>query len=200
MTRRTTIAYAVLAVTLAAALLFLVIVVPRWLATEPADQPGAGPVPAAAAAIRRIHARLFYVAGDGQHLAPVDQEIAFGEGAAEQARRIVEAQLGPAPAPYASAIPAGTTLRALYLTERGEAHVDLSAEASTAHPGGTTNEILTVYAIVNALTVNLPAIANVQLLVDGQEVDTLAGHVDLRRPLQQDLRWVAESKPARGKP
>jgi hypothetical protein len=199
MTRRTTFAYTTLAVTLVAALLFLIIVVPRWLATEPAGQPGAGPAPAATAT-RRIHARLFYVAGDGQHLAPVDQEIPFGEGTAGQARQIVEAQLGPAPAPYASAVPAGTTLRALYLTEHGEAHVDLSAEASTAHPGGTTNEILTVYAIVNALTVNLPAIATVQLLVDGQEVDTLAGHIDLRRPLQQDLRWVSEPKPARGKP
>jgi hypothetical protein len=77
--------------------------------------------------------------------------------------------------------------------------VDLSAEISTAHPGGTTNEILTVYAIVNALTVNLPAISGVQLLVNGQEVDTLAGHIDLRRPLQQDLRWVSEQGPARGK-
>ena len=199
MTRRATFAYATLAVTLVAALLVLIVVLPRWLATEPAGRPGADSAPAATAT-RRIHARLFYVAGDGRHLTPVEREIPFGEGAAEQARQIVEAQLGPAPAPYASAIPAGTTLRALYLTERGEAHVDLSAEASTAHPGGTTSELLTVYAIVNALTVNLPAIATVQLLVDGQEVDTLAGHIDLRRPLQQDLRWVSEPRPARGKP
>ena len=50
---------------------------------------------------------------------------------------------------------------------------------------------MTVYTIVNALTVNLPAITRVQLLVDGKEVDTLVGHVDLRRPLQKNLKWTS---------
>jgi len=62
--------------------------------------------------------------------------------------------------------------------------------ARSAHPGGTVNELLTVYTIVNALTANLPAVTGVQLLVDGKEVDTLAGHVDLRRPLAKNLTWV----------
>ena len=43
---------------------------------------------------------------------------------------------------------------------------------------------------VDALTVNLPAITRVQILVDGKEVDTLAGHVDLRHPLQKNLQWI----------
>ena len=30
----------------------------------------------------------------------------------------------------------------------------------------------------------------VQILVDGKEVDTLAGHVDLRHPLTKSLEWV----------
>jgi spore germination protein GerM len=199
MPRRTTLAYVALAVGLIAALLLLIIVGPRWLATQPAGEAGTAPAAApSGAATRKIHARLFYVAEDGRHLAPVEQEVPFAEGSADQARQIVEAQLGPAPAPYGSAIPPGTKLRAIYLTERGEAHVDLSREVTAAHPGGTTNEILTVYAIVNALAVNLPAVSSVQILVDGQEVDTLAGHIDLRRPLQQDLGWVSEPGPAKG--
>jgi len=60
----------------------------------------------------------------------------------------------------------------------------------SAHPGGTQNELLTVYTIVNALTINLPAVTTVQLLVDGKEVDTLSGHVDLRQPLARNLNWV----------
>ena len=60
------------------------------------------------------------------------------------------------------------------------------------HPGGTTNEILTVYSLVSALTSNLPAVTGVQILIDGKEVDTLAGHLDLRRPIEQDARWVVE--------
>ena len=65
-----------------------------------------------------------------------------------------------------------------------------SGEVSKNHPGGSLDEILTVYAIVDALTDNLPAITAVQILIDGEEVDTLAGHVDLRRPLRKNLAWV----------
>jgi len=89
-------------------------------------------------------------------------------------------------------IPAGTQLRAFYVTDRGDAFVDLSPEISAAHPGGTLNELLTVYAIVNAVTANLPAVQRVQLLVDGKEVDTIAGHVDVRRPLAKDATLVRE--------
>jgi hypothetical protein len=103
----------------------------------------------------------------------------------------VEAEIGDAPPPYASPIPRGTRLRALYMGDRGDAFVDLSGEVRTAHTGGALDEIFTTYAIVNALTVNLPAITRVQILVDGKEVDTLAGHVDLRRPLQKNLKWTS---------
>jgi hypothetical protein len=68
--------------------------------------------------------------------------------------------------------------------------VDLSGDVTAKHTGGTLDETLTVYAIVDALTVNLPAITRVQILVDGKEVDTLAGHIDLRRPLVRNLDLV----------
>jgi spore germination protein GerM len=106
-----------------------------------------------------------------------------------QARAIVEAQLAPAP-PLVSAIPAETKLREVFVTERGDAFVDLSADVVAKHPGGSLDEIFTVYSIVNALTVNLPAIVRVQILIEGKEVDTLAGHVDLRHPLAKRLDWV----------
>jgi len=127
-------------------------------------------------------------------LVGVQREVPYGEGVLEQARQIVSAQLSPAPAPLVSAIPAGATLRALYLTDRGDAFVDLSAEARTRHSGGALDELFTVYSIVNALTTNLPAVNRVQILVDGKEVDTLAGHVDLRHPLQKNMKWVKAEK------
>jgi spore germination protein GerM len=139
---------------------------------------------------RKIKARLFYVADDGTRLTSVERDVAYGEGADEQAREIVAAQIAPVVEPLVSAIPPGTTLRAVFITKSGDAYVDLSRDARAAHPGGTVNELLTVYTIVNALTVNLPAVTAVQVLVDGKEVDTLSGHVDLRRPLAKNLEWV----------
>src|SRR5262249_16465526 len=110
------------------------------------------------------------------------------------------AQIAPVVDPLVSAIPAGTTLRAMYLTEHGEAFVDLSREVTSAHQGGTVNELLTIYTIVNALTTNLPAVRSVQRLVDGKEVDPLAGHVDLRRPLAGDTTYVQQPATSDTKP
>jgi hypothetical protein len=64
--------------------------------------------------------------------------------------------------------------------------VDLDASVRTAVPGGSHNEMMAVYALVSVLTTNLSPIARVQILVDGREVDTLTGHVDLREPLRKN--------------
>jgi germination protein M len=192
-TRGRTIALIALTLLLAAAFAVVFVTLPQWYVES-----GSAPArvePAAAPATPKIRARLFYVSEDGQHLVGLEREISFGEGTLMQARQIVEAQLErPAP-PLVSAIPDGTKLRAIHLGGTGEAFVDLSREASSAHAGGTFAEILTVYSIVTAVTENLPAVRSVQILVDGREVDTLAGHVDLRRPLHRDAAWIQEPPP-----
>lgn len=145
---------------------------------------------AAATDTRKIRATLFYVAEDGLRLVGVDREVPYAESTVDQARALVEALLAPVQEPLAQAVPAGTTLLTLFVTEKGEAFVDLSAEIVAKHSGGALDELFTVYAIVNTLTVNLPAITQVQILVAGKEVETLAGHLDLRRPLAKNLQWT----------
>lgn len=152
--------------------------------------PAPPPVVETAGDTRRINATLFYVAGNGRQLEADAREVPFASTTAGQARRILEALLQPAPAGRTSAVPDGTRLRAVYLTTRGEAFVDLSQELVSAHPGGSLNEALTVYAIVNALAVNLPEVTAVQILVEGVEADTLNGHLDLRHPLRRSLEWI----------
>jgi spore germination protein GerM len=157
-----------------------------------AQDPPAGPSPPRPAAPapqgRNIKAQLFYVGDDGMSLTAVEREVPFGENTVEQAKAIVGAQITPPAAPLVSAIPAGTMLRALFITRDGEAYIDLSRELVTGHPGGSTNELLTIRTLVDVLTANLPAITAVQLLVDGRELDTLAGHVDLRRPFTRKVQ------------
>ena len=166
-----------------------VVLVPRWFAPATVEVPRADAA-ASGEATGKIRASLFYVAEDGLHLTAVDADVPFGATPAEQARALVEAQLQPAPAPLAQSIAEGTRVRQIFIAEDGTAFVDLSKEAVTNHRGGSLDELFAVYTIVNAITVNLPAIKSVQILIDGQEVDTLAGHVDLRHPLTRNLRWV----------
>ena len=174
----------------AAATFFVKRGVPTLGRSAAATPPPAAAPPVPAPPGRKIKARLFYVADDGTRLTSVERDVAYGEGPDEQAREIVAAQIAPVVEPLVSAIPPGTTLRAVFITKSGDAYVDLSREVRAAHPGGTVNELLTVYTIVNALTVNLPAVTGVQVLVDGKEVDTLSGHIDLRGPLAKNLTWV----------
>ena len=188
---RRNIAVAGIVVFAAAAAWFLFIGLPRWYAARRAPDAAVSTAATAApsVAIRKITATLYYLSDDGMTLVPAQREIPFGATVVEQARAIIEAQIAAAP-PRLSAIPAETKLRDVFITERGDAFVDLSGDIVTKHPGGSLDEIFTVYTLVNALTVNLPAVTRVQILIDGKEVDTLAGHVDLRHPLAKSLEWV----------
>jgi len=189
------------AVLLALGVWLVVAKLPRLLTstgeTPPATAAAGKPAPGAPGALgeaRKIHATLFYVSQTGDELVPVSHEVPYGNTPGEQAREIVQAQLQAPPSGLLSAIPAGTVLRTIYLTPTGQAYVDFSPEIASNHKGGSLDEIFAVYTIVDALTVNLADITSVQILVGGKEVDTLAGHVDLRVPLPRSLKWVRKGQ------
>ena len=164
---------------------------PRWY--PPDSLPAAtGTTTGTSTAGPLVDTTLFYISDDGMQLVEFERRLEQRVEPAAQARVILEAQLAEPPAPLLSPIPAGTRLLALYLTERGDAFVDLSEEVALGHSGGSLEELFTVYAIVNAMTTNLPAINAVQILINGREVDTLVGHVDLQRPLERNMQWVAD--------
>ncbi len=145
---------------------------------------------------------LYFVAGNGLALVERETQLPPEEvgddvprgryDPMQRARLVLERQLAPPPAPLTSPVPEGTGIRAVYLTTTGDAFIDLTGDVSRGHAGGSLDELFTVYALVNALTTNVPEISAVQILVEGHEVDTLAGHVDLRHPLARNMKWVAE--------
>lgn len=71
----------------------------------------------------------------------------------------------------------------LQVTVSGKvAKVNFSRELQKNFVGGSTGEEMLVGSVVNTLT-EFPEIQKVQILVDGQEVETLSGHMDLSQPL-----------------
>lgn len=180
------------ALLIAGGVLVVMAVLPKILSRETA-QPADAP-PAATSSARRIQATLFYVSDDGAELIQVPRDVPFGDTPALQARYIVEAQLATPSAEFASAIPPGVKVRSLFIGTHGEAYVDLSPEIVSGHHGGSLDEALTVFAIVNAVTSNLPDVSAVQILVDGKEVDSLAGHIDLREPISRANAWIRKGQ------
>ena len=160
------------------------------------EAPAVAPPPGVVTEGPKIKATLFFASEDGQRLIGIQQDVPLAEGTVAQARALIEALLSvPAPAPYSSTVPQGTTLRGLYVSDRFEVFVDLDATVRTKHPGGSMQELLTVYSVVNTLLVNLPTMTEVQILIDGQEADSLAGHVDLRRPLRKNEGLIVSPEP-----
>lgn len=71
----------------------------------------------------------------------------------------------------------------LQVTVSGKvAKVDFSRELQKNFAGGSTGEEMLVGSVVNTLT-EFPEITKVQILVDGKEIETLSGHMDLSQPL-----------------
>jgi germination protein M len=77
--------------------------------------------------------------------------------------------------------PEGSKLRAAYILEGEVAVLDLSIQARAG--GGTETETLRVYGLVNTVAFNHPSLVAVRILVEGQEVDSLMGHIDLSKPI-----------------
>jgi spore germination protein GerM len=180
------------ALLIAGGVLVVIAVLPKILSRETAQPADATAAPTSNA--RRIQATLFYVSDDGAELIQVPREVLFGDTPALQARYIVQAQLEAPAKGFVSAIPPGVKVRSLFLGAHGEAYVDLSPEVMTGHHGGSLDEALAVFAIVNAITSNLPDVTAVQILVDGKEVDSLAGHIDLREPINRANAWIRKGQ------
>jgi hypothetical protein len=197
MTRTRWLALVIVAVTVALAAWALTAGLERLM--RPAPESAASPPPAPNPAdVPHIAVNLFLASPEGDRLVVIRREVPLAASVADQGREIITAQLAVQEPPLVSPIPPTTSVRAFYVSERGEAFVDLSADIVSGHPGGSTAEMLTVYALVNAVVTNLPSVRRVQLLVDGKEVDTLAGHVDLRRMLERNDAIVVDASPQEG--
>lgn len=126
---------------------------------------------------------LYFLSDEDNLLHPEKREIIEQPSLVRQAAQTIEELLKGSKNGLLSPLPAGTELREFFITQRGVAYVDFSREIQEEHLSGTSAEMGTVFAVVNTLTYNFKSIKKVFILVDGSEKETLAGHIDLSRPL-----------------
>ena len=127
---------------------------------------------------------------------PLDDPAAQPEqtiSVADRARQILEELLaGPDNAVLEAPLPAGTVLQSILLTPEGVLFVDLgSPDRSPPPAGGSQQELLTVFSVVDSVLLNLPEIRSVVLLWNGQQRESFAGHIDTTYPLLANTDLVA---------
>ena len=156
---------------------------------EPAAPELAGEAPAAPKpeaegdSLPKATITLYFPSATDDALVTETREIVDTVRPAERGTQVlVELLAGPQSDAALPAVPDGTTLRQLWIGKNGIAWADFSEQLGTGL-SGSSEELLTIYAIVDSLAANVPQIRRVGLLVGGRERDTLAGHVDIRRPL-----------------
>ena len=120
----------------------------------------------------------------------------------ERARLALETLIASPPDPSQRTLPADTVLLALYLLRDGTAVADFSDALSNETPAGISSEQLAIDSIARTLHASLPAAQRLRILIQGQEVETLAGHVDLTGAfnLVEEAPPAPEPSPAPVKP
>jgi hypothetical protein len=144
---------------------------------------------------RRISVKLFFEEPERGGLVMEEREVPFASDLSRQIRAVLEQLIEGSRAGKLAPLAPDTKVIEVFVTAWGTAYVDLSKEATLGQVGGSKGELLAVYAVVNSITTNFPAVARVQILLDDRPATTLSGHVDLSRPLSPDMTLLAAVEP-----
>jgi hypothetical protein len=127
-----------------------------------------------------VKAKFFWASGEDESaLSPVSVELALSQDPVLRAKQVLNTLLaGPVDSDLRT-LPPDAALLAFYLLPDGTAIADFTEALATSTPSGILSEQLAVDSIARTLEANVPQVKRLKILIHGQEMDTLAGHVDL---------------------
>ncbi len=124
--------------------------------------------------------KIFWVSReDPRSLEAILVELPVANEPAERARLVIDTLVANPPDPERRTLPPATALLEFYLLPDGTAIADFNDALESQTPSGIGSEELAVQSIVRTIAANIPAARRLKILIQGQEVETLAGHVDL---------------------
>ena len=128
----------------------------------------------------RVKAKLFWASDtDESTLAPVVVELTLSNDPVLRSKQVLNTLLaGPVDAELRT-LPPDAVLLAFYILPDGTAIADFSEALATSTPSGIVSEQLAVNSMARTLEANVPQVQRLKILIHGQEVETLAGHLDL---------------------
>jgi len=125
-----------------------------------------------------VQAKIFWGAGPDK-TAPVLVELPLSADPIQRSKQVLNELITNPPAPEQRTLPADVTILGFYVLSDGTAIADFSDALVTEIPSGIASEETVVDSITQTLESNVPSLRRLKILIHGQEVDTLAGHLDL---------------------
>jgi hypothetical protein len=126
----------------------------------------------------KVKATIFWAAG-ADTTAPVEIEMALSADPVQRAKQVLHELITDPPIPGQRTLPADAALESFYILPDGTAIADFSDALSSETPSGILSEETAVDSIARTLESNISTLHRLKILIHGQEVETLAGHVDL---------------------
>lgn len=132
-----------------------------------------------------------YFTDEASRRLSIERREVTGENREDLIRKVMEELIrGPVDSGRLRTLPETVQVRTVYFKD-GTVWVDMDSSVRDEHPGGTWTEVLAVYSVVNTLAENFSDVQQVQVLIEGSESDTLAGHVDISKPLMSRVQLLA---------
>jgi len=126
----------------------------------------------------RIQAKIFWGAGPDR-IAPVQVAMPLSAEPVKRAKQVLNELITDAPAADQRTLPADAVLLGFYVLPDGTAIADFSDALASETPSGILSEQMAVDSIRRTLENNVTGLSRLKILIHGQEVETLAGHIDL---------------------
>src|ERR1700720_4447224 len=123
-------------------------------------------------------AKIYWAAGEDR-VASTTVELALSADPVERGKQVLHALIADTPSSEQRTIPADAELLAFYILSDGTAVADFSDALSSETPSGIESEQLVVDSITQTLGSNVSELRQLKILIHGQEVETLTGHLDL---------------------
>jgi hypothetical protein len=128
----------------------------------------------------RVKAKLFWASGaDDGTVSAVTVELPLSKDPVLRSKQVLNTLLAGPVDTELRTLPPDAALLAFYLLPDGTAIADFSEALATSIPSGIESEQMAVDSIAKTLEANVPQVRRLKILIHGQEVETLAGHLDL---------------------
>ncbi|MBQ4403864.1 MAG: GerMN domain-containing protein [Selenomonadaceae bacterium] len=130
-----------------------------------------------------IKVKVYYPDDSGMKLVEVEREVLVDDSVDKYTAAVEALREEPDEENLTTIFPKKAVIRSV--TVRNDlATVDFDGSILKGFVGGSTGEEFLIGSIVDTLT-NFPEVKRVKFLVDGKEIETLSGHMDLSTPLER---------------